>query len=67
MWSAFPTSDYYEGSAPIPDHQLTIRLPTHHTGCAAGRATGEGSHVHSVPVDRIGAQLYPGSISTPTP
>jgi hypothetical protein len=67
MWPAFPTSDYYGGSAPTPSRQLTIRLPTRRCGPAEGRATGEGSHVHYVPVDRIGVQLYPGSIATPTP
>jgi hypothetical protein len=67
MWSAFPTSDYYGGSVPIPSRQLTIRLPTRCCGPAEVRAAREGSHVHYVPVDRIGAQLYPGSIATPTP
>lgn len=26
MWTAFPPSDYYGSSAPLPDHQLTSRL-----------------------------------------
>ena len=61
MWSAFPTSDYYGGSVPIPSRQLTIRLPIRRWGPAETRATGEGSHVHYVPVDRIGAQLCPAA------
>jgi len=27
MWSAFPTSDYYEDSVPLPSHQTTTVLP----------------------------------------
>src|SRR6266542_4666466 len=27
LWSAFPTSDYYEGSVPLPSHQMTTLLP----------------------------------------
>jgi len=27
----------------------------------------DGSHVHHEPIDRLGAQLYPGGIATPTP
>ena len=27
----------------------------------------DGSHVHQQPIDQVGAQLYPGSLATPTP
>ena len=27
MWPAFPVSDYYEGSVPLPSHQRTTLLP----------------------------------------
>jgi hypothetical protein len=32
-----------------------------------GRAAPDGSHVHHVPVDRIGVQLFPCSLATGTP
>ena len=44
---AFPTSDYYEGSAPPQGHQPTASLPTH------GGRPGDGSHVHQT-IDRRG-------------
>jgi hypothetical protein len=68
MWPAFPASDYYEGSAPPRDHQPTVGLPlTTGMACRCTGAVTDGSHVHHVPVDRIDAQLCPGSIVTPTP
>ena len=67
MWSALPTSDYYEGSAPSRAHQSTTDLPAAaHTGRRGGRPRN-GSHVHHAPVDGGGAQLCPGSLATPTP
>ncbi len=27
----------------------------------------DGSHVHQQPIGQVGAQLYPGSLATPTP
>jgi hypothetical protein len=33
MWSAFPTSDYYEGSAPSRNRQSTTDLPRRRPGC----------------------------------
>ena len=67
MRPAFPASDYYGGSVPSPGHQLTANLPV---ATLAGRRRGQpedGSHVHHAPVGRIGAQLFPCSIATPTP
>ncbi len=49
MWSAFPTSDYYEFSAPPrPDQQATC--PAENRCCwvqQEGRRSRDGSHVHS--------------------
>ena len=46
MWTAFPPSDYYEGSAPPGDHQPTTSLPAPSlAGWEGGRPLG-GSHVH---------------------
>ena len=66
-WTAFPSSDYYGGSAPSRVHQPTTGLP-----CAAlaVRSTGRsrnGSHVHCVSIDGGGAQLFSDSISAGTP
>jgi len=27
MWTAFPSSDYYDGSAPYRPHRVTVTLP----------------------------------------
>ena len=67
MRPAFPASDYYGGSVPSPGRQSTVDLPA---AVLAGQRVGqpeEGSHVHHAPVGRIGAQLFPCSIATPTP
>ena len=67
MWPAFPTSDYYEGSAPLRGQQSTANLPA--TGLA-GRRGGQprsGSHVHHRPVDGGGARLFPCSFALGTP
>ena len=67
MWPALPASEYYGGSVPTQGHQSTADLPA--TGLA-GRREGQpwaGSHVSHVPVDGGGAQLFPGSLATPTP
>jgi hypothetical protein len=67
MRPAFPASDYYGGSIPSPSRQPTAGLPV---TALAGRREGrleDGSHVHHAPVGRIGAQLFPCSIATPTP
>jgi hypothetical protein len=67
MYTAFPCSDYYGGSVPSPSHQPTVGLPA---AALAGQREGRlenGSHVHHAPVGRIGTQLFPCSIATPTP
>src|SRR6266540_7197043 len=67
MWPAFPTSDYYGGSAPSQGQQPTAGLPA--TGLAGqweGRPP-EGSRVHHAPVGGGGAQLFPCSLATSTP
>ena len=38
-----------------------------HAGCTAIRQNRDGSRVHCESIDEGGAQLYPGSIATPTP
>ncbi|MBO0882974.1 MAG: hypothetical protein J2P17_22085, partial [Mycobacterium sp.] len=58
---------YYGSSAPLRDRQPTVDLPV---TVPAGRWEGRsrnGSHVHCVPVDGGGAQLFPGSLATGTP
>jgi hypothetical protein len=67
MHAALPRSDYYGGSVPTQGPQPTAGLPA--TG-PAGRWSGQpwaGSHVPHAPVDGGGAQLFPGSLATPTP
>jgi hypothetical protein len=67
MYTAFPCSDYYGGSVPSPNHQPTAGRPA---VALAGRREGrleDSSHVHHVPVGRIGAQLFSCSLATPTP
>jgi hypothetical protein len=61
MRSAFPTSDYYGGSAPPQGRQPTASLPAH------GGQPRDGSHVHRRPIDGGGAQLCPCSLATSTP
>lgn len=59
MWPAFPTSDYYGPSAPPLNHRPTADLPTAtHCGRRNGRLR-DGSHVHHVSIDGVGAQLFP--------
>ena len=59
MWPAFPTSDYYGPSAPPQGHQPTTGLPAAtHTGRQDGRLQ-DGSHVHHISIDGVGAQLFP--------
>ena len=67
MCAPLACSDYYGTSAPSHGHQSATDLPTRRTGCPAGRATGDGSHVHQESIDEGGARLDPDSIATPTP
>ena len=67
MWTAFPSPDYYGGSAPLHGPRPTTDLPA---AALAARSDGRpqgGSHVHHVPIDGGGAQLFPGSLAVSTP
>jgi len=66
LWTAFPPSlvghdshDYYGSSATPRRQQRTVRLPRTRR---LGGHRRDASHVHHQPVDRVGAQLYPGGI-----
>ena len=63
MWPAFPTSEYYGGSATPRCQQRALRLPADRL--AAGREGRHrvASHVHCVPFDGLGAQLHPDGIA----
>ena len=67
MCAPLVRSDYYGASAPPDGHQPATGLPIGRAGCAAGRATADGSHVHTSSIDQVGGRLYPDSIATPTP
>ena len=67
MWTAFPSPDYYDGSAPHRPHRVTVTLPV---DVLAARREGQerkGSHVHCVAISGVGAQLCSGSLATSTP
>lgn len=64
MYAAFPRSDYYGSSAPHQQH----RLATSRSFIANdGRSYRSGSHVHFLPLTRLGAQLCPCSFAAVTP
>jgi len=67
MYTPLACSDYYGASAPPPRPSVDNGPARHRTGCPAGRATGDGSHVHQESIDEGGARLNPDSIATPTP
>ena len=67
MWTAFPSPDYYGGSAPSLAPQVTAPLPADVLETRRGGQTRQGSHVHCVSISRVGAQLCSGSIATSTP
>ena len=52
MWPAFPTSDYYEPSAPPQRHRPATGLPADQLAAGRGGDRRGGSHVHSLPVGR---------------
>jgi len=58
MRPAFPASDYYGPSVPPRRHQPTADLPTPPANGCDGRLW-DGSHVHHVSIDGVGAQLFP--------
>src|SRR5215211_6848319 len=51
LWPAFPTSDYYESSVPLPSRQTTAVLPFVGSSKPSERRLGNGSHVHHTPID----------------
>ena len=67
MWTAFPSSDYYGGSAPRCGPRPTTDLPAAPLAARSDGQPQSGSHVHCVPVDGGGAQLFPGSLAVSTP
>jgi hypothetical protein len=67
MCAPLVRSDYYEASAPPDGRQPATSLPIDCPGWAAGRATADGSHVHTTSIDQVDGRLYPDSIATPTP
>jgi len=52
MWPAFPTSDYYEPSAPPRQHRPATGLPADQLVAGRGGDRRGGSHVHSLTVGR---------------
>lgn len=60
MWPAFPASEYYGSSATPRRQQRTVRLPR---PLRVGGHRRDASHVHHVPVGRVGTQLYPCGIA----
>src|SRR5215213_9135748 len=67
MWPAFPSSDYYGGSAPCRARRATVALPAGPRAADRVGQARQGSHVHCVTVGGGGAQLCSGSIATSTP
>jgi hypothetical protein len=67
MYAPLARSDYYETSAPPDGPQPATDLPLDQAGClAVGRPRMVPTFTVSS-IDQIGAQLYPGSLATPTP
>lgn len=67
MWTAFPSSDYYGGSVPLRDCRSTTDLAASAREVRTDGGPRSGSHVHHIPIGGGGAQLFPGSMVTPTP
>jgi hypothetical protein len=67
MRTAFPSSDYYGGSVPLRDSRSTTGLAASALEVRADGRPRSGSHVHHGPIGGGGAQLFPGSMATPTP
>src|SRR3954470_4740999 len=67
VWTAFPSSDYYGGSAPGRAPQATVAPPAGRRAADREGRTRQGSHVHCVTVGGVGAQLCSGSITASTP
>ena len=67
MWTAFPPSDYYDDSAPPHGYRPTTGLAAFALAVRTDGGPRGGSHVHHLPIGRVGAQLFPGSMIMPTP
>ncbi len=67
MWTAFPSSDYYGPSAPSRSRQPTVSLPADQPDAGREGRPRDGSHVHCMPVGRIGAQLFRYSLAITEP
>ena len=67
MWTAFPPSNYYGPSAPPRRHRPTTCLPVPALAVRQEGRHRSGSHVHLVPINGIGAQLFPCNLATSTP
>ncbi len=67
MWTAFPSSDYYEPSVPSLGQQPTAGLPATALAMRREGRSWDGSHVHHKPVSGVGVQLFPCSLATSTP
>jgi hypothetical protein len=67
MRTAFPSSDYYDGSAPCRARRASAALPTDALAARQERQTRQGSHVHHAPIDGGGAQLCSDSLAASTP
>ena len=59
MWPAFPTSDYYEGSARSPGQQLTTSLPAAGLTGRRGGQPKDRSHVHRLTDRRVRRPALP--------
>lgn len=66
MWTAFPPSDYYAGSATLAPINRRRAFP-HPAWQAGERGARDASQVHHQPIDRVGAQLCPCDLATGTP
>jgi len=68
MWPAFPSSEYYDGSAPSA---LSVGIgPIHRSRAWPARSLERqtnGSHVHCCSVDGLGTRLYPCGLAMATP
>ncbi len=67
MCAALPRSNYYEGSATPPDRQSTVDLPAFRLAAGQEGRPEDASHVHRIPVDGGGIELYPDSLAMNTP
>src|SRR5664280_3498808 len=63
----FPVLGLLRTLRPIPRPSADSGRARHRTGCAVERAISDGSHVHRVLLDGVGAQLFPCNLVTSTP